>query len=98
MAKESGGLPVVGNPFAPDILTDDALAFEFIDGSIRITLGAAKMVEPVPPSPMQMVVIGRLIMSVPAAQRLALGLFDYLKRQGHDPQQLVASETGGAAH
>jgi hypothetical protein len=91
MANEFSGLPAVSNPFAPDVLADEAIAFESISGTIRITFGAIKMAEPAPPAPVQIVAIGRLVMGVEGAQRLALGLFDYLKQQGHDPRALVGS-------
>jgi hypothetical protein len=81
MAKDFSGTPVLANPFSPDILVDEALSFERINGTIRITLAAARMVDGVPPSPVQLVVIGRLIMGMDSAERLAVGLFDYLKKQ-----------------
>lgn len=43
-------------------------------------------------SDMQFVVIGRLVLGVASAQRLALGLFDYLKHQGLDPACVVSAD------
>lgn len=92
MANEAGGLPVVGNPFSADVLADEALAYEVINGTIRITFASVKMTEPAPPSPVQLVVVGRLVMGIEGAQRLSIGLFDFLKNQGLDPASLGASD------
>lgn len=45
------------------------------------------MVEAAPPSPVQMVAIGRLIMPAVSVQRLALGLHDYLVKMKLDPSE-----------
>ena len=82
MATEYGGLPVIANPLAPDVLADEALGFELVNGTVRITFASAKMAEGAPPSPVQWVVLGRLVMGPDSAHRLAVGLFDYLKTQG----------------
>jgi hypothetical protein len=84
MANELRGVPVEASPFAPDVFADEALAFETAFGVVRITLAVAKMSEPVPPSTVKLVTIGRLVMGVEPAQRLAIGLFNCLKSQGVD--------------
>jgi len=89
MAHGTGGLPVLGNPLAPDIFADEAIAFDHINGTIRITLATVKPSEPTPPSPMQFVTTSRIVMTVPGAQRLCLALYDYLKKQGMDPAALA---------
>lgn len=91
MANEFNGVPVEPNPHSTDTFVDEALSFEMVNDVIRITFASAKMAEGVPPSPMQLVVVGRLLMGVAPAQRLAIGLFDYLKRQGHDPASILGS-------
>ena len=53
MANTAGGLPVVSNPFIADIFADEAIAFDTINGTIRITLATIKMAEAAAPSPMQ---------------------------------------------
>jgi hypothetical protein len=89
MANTAGGLSVVSNPFVADIFADEAIAFDNINGTIRITLATIKMAEAAAPSPMHFVANGRLVMTVPGAQRLAIALFDYLKKNGLDPAQVV---------
>ena len=90
MANETGGLPVLANPFALDVFADEAISFDNVFGTIRITFAAAKPIEPAPPSDSQFVTVGRLIMTVPGAQRLALSLYDYLKKHGLDPSEVVS--------
>lgn len=81
MAKEFAGVPIVANSFAPDVLADEALGFELINGTIRITFAVVKMSDGAPPSDVELQVIGRLVMGIGPAQRLAEGLFDYMKQR-----------------
>jgi len=89
MAQTAGNIPVVSNPFIADIFADEVIAFDNINGTIRITLATLKMAEPAAPSPMHYVANGRVVMTVPGAQRLAIALFDYLKKQGLDPAAVI---------
>jgi hypothetical protein len=89
MSKTAGGLPVVSNPHLPDVFADEAIAFDTHAGTVRITLATLKMAEAAAPSPMHFVANARVVMTVPGAQRLAIALFDYLKRQGLDPTTVV---------
>lgn len=74
MGNEVAAAPVVSGPDAPDVFADEAIGFELVNGTVRITFSSVKMAEPAPPSPLQHVVIGRLILPIQSAQRLALGL------------------------
>lgn len=98
MPHQSDGVPFAFGPHIPDVFADELVSFETINGVVRLSFGVAKMVDPVPPSPTQMVVIGRLLIPVAGAQRLALGLYDYLKSQGHDPSAAVGAEPGKKAN
>ncbi|HWK35130.1 hypothetical protein [Sphingomonas sp.] len=89
MANKAGGLAVVSHPHIGDIFADEAIAFDHRDGTVRVTLATKKMVDPAPPSQLQFVVVNRLVMTVPGAQRMVLALFDYLKQQGLDPAAVV---------
>lgn len=89
MAQNAGNIPVVAHPHLPDIFADDAIAFDHQPGTVRISLATLKMAEPAAPSPIQYVTVGRLVMPVTGAQRLAIALFDYLKKQGLDPAEIV---------
>lgn len=92
MAQTAGGLPVVSNPFIADVFADEAIAFDHINGTVRVTLATIKMAEPAAPSPMHFVASTRLVLTVPGAQRLAIALFDYLKKQGLDPAEVVGGD------
>ncbi len=89
MANTAGGVPVVSNPFVSDIFADEAIAFDLHAATVRVTLATLKMAEPAAPSPMQFVANSRVVMTVPGAQRLAIALFDFLKKQGLDPAEVV---------
>ena len=65
------------------------MGLEHISGTIRITFGVVKMSEPVAPSPMHMVGVGRLITTERGAQSLCLELYHFLKGKGLDPLALV---------
>ncbi len=90
MGNQFGGLSVVSDPSVPDVFADELVAVEVLSGTVRLSFATAKMAEPVTPSALQFVVVGRLIMPLESAQKLALGLFDYLKSAGHDPTALVS--------
>jgi hypothetical protein len=91
MANTAGKMGVISNPHVPDIFADEALSFDLINGTVRISLASIKMVEAAAPSPNQYVTVGRLVMTVPGAQRLAIALFDYLKKNGLDPTAVVGA-------
>lgn len=70
------------NPRAPDVFCNDATGFFLNEGCITITFEAAHVEHSTSPGPVNRVVIGRLVMPIPGAQRLALGLYDYLEKNG----------------
>lgn len=92
MAREFGGLPIAASPHSPDVFADEALGFEIFGGVVRITFASRTMVDGAPPSDAQWEVIGRLLMPTRGAQRLAVGLFNYLKSIGLDPASTAASD------
>jgi hypothetical protein len=92
MAKEFGGLPIVATPHSPDVFADEALGFEISGGVVRITFATRKMVDGAPPSDVQWMVIGRLLMPTRGAHGLAVGLFNYLKSIGLDPASKAPSD------
>jgi hypothetical protein len=90
MAKY-GEFEVLPDPHAPDLFADEAMSFHLVDGVVRIVLGTAKNTEGIAPSDIHFVVTGRLLMTVPTAQRFAVGLYDFLKKQGADPGASLAA-------
>lgn len=82
MAKQLGGVKIVSNPQAPDLFADDAVSIEEVNGTVRITLAVAKLDDGTAPSPMSLVVIGRLVMGEQSAQRLTASLLNHFNGRG----------------
>jgi len=75
----------VDTPLAPDLFVTDAVGFFNFEGIISISMEARHVDHESGPNPaINRVVVGRLVMPAPAAHRLAVGLFDFLKKQGFD--------------
>ena len=81
----------VDNPHAPDVFADAATGFFVVNGHIKITFESARVDHSSSQGPVSRVVIGRLVMPIPAAEALARGLLDFLtqQRQGNTPQANV---------
>jgi len=79
----------IDNPHAPSLFCDGAAGFFLLNGVISLTLEAARADHSQSPGPVNRVVVARLSMSIPAAQALALGLYDFLKQRGLDPADLA---------
>lgn len=73
------------DPGAGDIFADEALDFDIINNTLRIRFGVARPNAPAMPAQQQLVHVGRLIMPLESAQRLCIGLYDFLKNAGADP-------------
>ena len=84
-------LPVIDDPHSAHIFADDAMGFFVTHGTVRITFSVSRPSQPAP-GELSHVVIGTLVMPVNGAQRLALGLFDFLKKQGFDPTQVLGGD------
>lgn len=79
---------VVDNLLAPELFSDGAFTFAIGNGVVRIVLTSIRYPQGAGTDPTH-VVCGRLAMSVPAAQEFAIGLLDYLKKQGLDPTEAM---------
>jgi hypothetical protein len=69
----AGTAPTVSflhNPHSPDVFADAAAGFFNLNGNIRITLESLRVDHIAVPGPMARVVIGRLVMPLPAAEAL----------------------------
>ena len=73
------------DPHAPEFFASEASGFFVNEGVVHITFESARVNHERTPGPVKRVVIGRLAMPIPAMQRLAIGLYDFLKKQGLDP-------------
>lgn len=90
MAYEANGLAATFGTPIPDVFADEAASFDMVNGTLRITFAVASQIEPAAPSPVAMANIGRLIMPIQSAQRLCIGLYDYLKQRDLDPLSVVS--------
>jgi len=70
------------DPGAPEMYAMAATGFFNANGMISITLESARADHSKTPAPVTRAVVGRLVMPVGGAQALAVGLFDFLEKQG----------------
>jgi hypothetical protein len=78
-------LTFVDNPHAPEVFASEAVGFFLIAGNIHITFASDRVNHATTPGPINRVVTARVVIPIQAAQRLAAGLYDFLKKQGLDP-------------
>lgn len=74
-------MPLVDEPHAPEIFATNPAGFLNLRGTIVITLEALKSDYSTDPGTLSRVVSGRLILTTDGAHALAVGLFDFLKKQ-----------------
>jgi len=89
MSDEIPLVTFIDNPHAPVVFASDASGYFLLEDVISITLEAGRVDHSRSPGPINRVVVARLAMPVAAAQRLALGLYDFLKQRGLDPMAVV---------
>jgi hypothetical protein len=83
MSEAKNSLPKLqDDPRAPEIYAVAASGFFNASGTISITLESAHADHSKSPAPVNRVVVGRLVMPAGGAQALAVGLFDFLEKQG----------------
>jgi hypothetical protein len=73
---------LLDNPQAPEIFAVAATGFFNANGLISITLESARADHTKAPGPVNRIVVGRIVMPAAGAQALAVGLFDFLEKQG----------------
>ena len=79
-------IPLLDDPHAPDLFATGTAGFLNLDGTIVITLEALRSDHSsTPAGKVSRLVVGRLVLPAKGAQRLALGLNDFLSKQGLDP-------------
>jgi hypothetical protein len=81
-------LQILDNPHSPDVFATEAAGFSLIGGNIGVTFVTTKVDHSSSPPELTGVVIGRMVMPVEGAQRLVLGLSDFLRQRGLDPERL----------
>ena len=74
----------VDHPHAPEVYASAATGFFVSNGNISITFESAKADHSESPGPVYRTVVTRVVIPAQAAQGLAIGLFDFLEKQGFD--------------
>ena len=83
----------IDNPHSPELFaTDFSGIFLHTGGVVTVTYESARIDHVTAPGPVNRVVVGRVSLPLESAQRLCLGLYDFLKRVGHDPSQVIQTE------
>ncbi len=90
--KPSSALEFIDAPTVGELYADAVSGYGLVNGTVAITLEAARWDHDQGDSMPKRVVVARLRMSVPAAQNLALGLFDFLAGRGLDPARKPPEE------
>ena len=75
------GPELVDAPHTPDFFADGAAGFFNLNGNIKITLSSFRVDHGTAPGPVSRVVVGRLVMPLPAAEALAKELLAFIERQ-----------------
>jgi hypothetical protein len=83
--RQSPGIEIIDNPHAPDAFATDAVGYSLVAGNVGVTFVTTRLDHSVSPAQATGVVIGRLVMPVDGAQRLATGLLEFLKQRGLAP-------------
>ncbi len=78
-------IETVENLHAPELFVSEASYFSAGSGTVTITFSSYRFDNSVTPGEQKRVIVGRLVMPVTGAQGLAVGLYDYLKKQNLDP-------------
>jgi hypothetical protein len=90
MADVRPAIEVLDNLFAPEMFADDALTYSVLNGTVRIVFSASKFRSPHRDEAVR-VVVGRLVLPLEGAERLSIGLYDFLKSRGRDPREVVTN-------
>jgi hypothetical protein len=83
MAKEKT-IRFIDNPEAPEVFASAATGFFVANGNITITFESARADHAESPGPVFRTVVARVVIPAQGAQALAIGLFDFLEKQGFD--------------
>jgi hypothetical protein len=85
--------PLVENVFAPEIFISEASFFSITSSNATITFTSHRWDNGTQPPLLKRIVVGRVVMPIAAAQALAVSLYDYLAKAGHDPAQRPTDPT-----
>ena len=83
MAKREA-VKLIDNPNAPEIFASAATGFFVSEGNVSITFESARADHSESPGPVYRSVVARIVLPAGAAQGLAVGLFEFLEKQGFE--------------
>ena len=73
------------NVFAPEVFASEATFITIGGGTIAVTFTSFRWDNGTKPPKQRKVVVGRLVLPIAGAQGLAVGLYDFLKKNNLDP-------------
>ena len=81
---ETPQIPFIDNPHAPEVYVAGAAGYYIFGGNIHITFWSPRA-NHTPDNPsVNNVVMARLVIPIGGAQGMVAGLYDFLKKQGHE--------------
>lgn len=83
--RPDAALSLTDNMFAPEIAVAGVAGMAVINGVVTITLESVRCDHSKPLPELERIVVGRLAASVPAAQALMTGLYEFLGQHGLNP-------------
>jgi hypothetical protein len=83
---------LLDNPFALELFATAVAGFSILNGNVSIAFESARVDRAQGPDAINNVVVGRVVMPIGGAQRLAVQLFNYLEAHGHALPKKAALE------
>ncbi|MDB5362682.1 MAG: hypothetical protein JWO51_3979 [Rhodospirillales bacterium] len=80
-------------PDAPEIFADGVCGFFLHNQNLRIAFEAVRVDHAISPGPLARTIVARVVLPAAGARGLAVGLFDFLKKMGLEPGNVVPSVT-----
>lgn len=91
-APATDAMPIVDNPFAPELFITGVSGFANLAGVVGVTLESARADHSHAEPRIERVIVGRLLMSISTAQMLVAALNHFLEGQGHSPSKAIAAD------
>jgi hypothetical protein len=76
---------LIDNLLAPEIYASEITGYTISNGNVTLTLASVRASWEDPGTPNKRVVVGRIVLSMGAAQALSVELFQLLNKQGLNP-------------
>jgi hypothetical protein len=85
------GVPInfIDDPQAPEIFVSGISGVFLTGANVAIALESVRVDHTTQPGPINRVVVGRIVLTVEAAQRLVVGLNAFLEEKGLSPSRAV---------